>query len=304
MSYRYVFGPVLSRRFGVSLGIDLSPDAKSCNFDCIYCELKASKPVSFIKTPPKVDEVLKELQKALAEFEDAEVITLTSNGEPTLYEDLGELIEGINEIKKDKKLLILSNSSTVSSLKIREILKGVDIAKFSLDCVSESCFKKIDRPLKGISISDIVEGLKIFRREFDGELVIEILAVAGINDKIEEMEKIKEVLKEINPDRIDIGTIDRPPAYEVKALDWEKLKTLAEVFENLPVNISYRKDYEVSKKDFTKEEILSLLKRRPQTEDDVKRQFSLDSKKVLSKLLREGIVKKEKVAGVSFYSLS
>ncbi len=304
MSYRYIFGPVLSRRFGVSLGIDLSPDFKSCNFDCIYCELEASKPTSFIKNPPKVEDILKELKKALDEFKEADVITITSNGEPTLYKDLQKLIEEINKVKKDKKLLILSNSSMIVSPKIREILKDVDIAKLSLDCVSERCFKKIDRPLKDISIKEIIEGLKKFREEFDKDLVIEILVVAGINDKIEEMKKLNEVLKEIKPDRVDIGTIDRPPAYKVLPVSMEKLKSLAEVFENLPISISYKKDYEVSQKDFTEDEILALLKRRPQTGEDIKRQFSSKSKEILSNMLKNGIVKTKEVAGVLFYSLA
>lgn len=304
MSYKYIFGPVLSRRFGSSLGIDLSPESKSCNFDCIYCELKASKPTDTIKHPPKVCDIIKELKEALVRFKDVQVITLTSNGEPTLYNDLEFLIEEINKIKNSKKLLILSNSSTIVDPKIRNVLRKVDIVKLSLDCVSEKCFKKIDRPLKGIFVKDIIKGLEKFRGEFENELVIEILVVEGINDKIEEMEKIKEVLKKIKPDRIDIGTIDRPPAYDVKPVGEDRLKILAEVFENLPVSISYKKDYEVSKKDFTKEEILSLLKRRPQTEEDIKRQFSLKSREILSNLLKNGIVKTNKIAGVLFYSLS
>ncbi len=301
MSYRYIFGPVLSRRFGSSLGIDLSPDEKSCNFDCIYCELSASKPTDKIKNPPKVEDVLGELKEALKEFEDVDVVTITSNGEPTLYKDLDGLVDGINSLKGDKKLLILSNSSTICDKKIRDVLKKIDIVKLSLDCASEKCFKKIDRPLKSIKLNDIIEGMKKFRREFDGEFIVEILVVEGINDKIEEMLLLKDVLKEISPDRIDIGTIDRPPAYRVKPVDMDKLKELSEVFEGLPVNVAYKKDYKVSKKDFSKDEILALLKRRPQTKSDIERQFSDRSKEILDRLLREGEIYTQNVAGVEFY---
>ncbi|NPA81946.1 MAG: radical SAM protein, partial [Epsilonproteobacteria bacterium] len=206
-----------------------------------------------------------------------------------------------NSLKGDKKLLILSNSSTIYDKKIRDVLKKIDIVKLSLDCASEKCFKKIDRPLKSIKLNDIIEGMKKFRREFDGEFIVEILVVEGINDKIEEMLLLKDVLKEISPDRIDIGTIDRPPAYRVKPVDMDKLKELSEVFEGLPVNVAYKKDYKVSKKDFSKDEILALLKRRPQTKSDIERQFSDRSKEILDRLLREGEIYTQNVAGVEFY---
>ncbi len=303
MSYKYIFGPVLSRRFGSSLGIDLSPDEKSCDFDCLYCELKASKPKDFIQNPPKVLDILNELKDALNRFKDVSVITITANGEPTLYENLDSLVDGINKIKEDKKLLILSNASKINDKKIKETLKKIDIVKLSLDCASEKCFKKIDRPIKGIDIKDIIEGIKSFREEFLGELVIEILIVKGVNDKIEEIEKLKDVLKEISPNRIDIGTIDRPPAYKVSAVSMKDLENFAEIFENLPVSVAYKKNYKTLKKDFSKEEILSLLKRRPQSKEDIERQFSEKSKNILEKLLKEEKIFIQNLAGVDFFRL-
>jgi len=86
--YKYIFGPVSSRRFGLSLGIDLSPESKSCNFDCLYCELSPAKTVDTIAHPPTVDAVVAEVQEALKAYPDVDVITITANGEPTLYPDL------------------------------------------------------------------------------------------------------------------------------------------------------------------------------------------------------------------------
>ncbi len=301
MSYKYIFGPVLSRRFGSSLGIDLSPDSKSCNFDCIYCELKAVKPQSFITSPPKIKNIIEELERALKEFESVDVITITSNGEPTLYEELDRLVDEINRIKGDKKLLILSNASTVNQPKIRDILKKIDIVKLSLDCADEKCFKKIDRPLKGMKIEEIIKGIKSFREVYDKELVIEILVVEGINDKTEQMQKLNEILNDIKPNRVDLGTIDRPPAYKVNPVKTKKLQELSKNFCNIPLSISYKKDYEVKKIDFSEDEILALLKRRPQSEDDIKRQFSQKSKSILDKLIKEKRVYRENVAGVLFY---
>ncbi len=304
MSYRYIFGPVLSRRFKTSLGIDLSPDEKSCNFDCLYCELKAKKPKNFITNPPKVKDVIEELRKALREFPDIDTITITSNGEPTLYEELSSLVDEINKIKKDKKLLILSNASKIYQKNIRDILKKIDIVKLSLDCVSERCFKRLDRPLKGIEVKSIIEGMKEFRKEYQGELVVEILLVRGVNDKIEEMEKLRDVLKEISPNRVDLGTIDRPPSYRVYPVSEEELFRMAEILEGLCVNVVCKGDYAVTKRDFTKSEILSLLKRRPQTKEDIERQFSEKSKTVLKELLAKGEVVLTNLAGVDFFKTS
>ena len=301
MSYRYIFGPVLSRRFGSSLGIDLSVMEKSCNFDCIYCELKAAKPKDFITSPPKTEEIIDELKKALKEFGSVDVITITSNGEPTLFKELDLLVDEINKIKGDKKLLILSNTSTITDPNTRNILKKIDIVKLSLDCADEKCFKKIDRPLKGISVKNIIDGIKSFRKIYDKELIIEILIVKGINDKAYQMQELDKVLNEIKPNRVDLGTIDRPPSYKVEPVEPEKLEELSKYFHNIPLSIAYKKDYEAKKIDFSEDEIIALLKRRPQSGEDIKRQFSQKAKEILDKMIKQKRVYTASVAGVLFY---
>lgn len=298
---KIVFGPITSRRFGQSLGIDLSPDVKQCNFDCVYCELKGAKPVNLIQNPPSVSEIVEEVKEALLKYQDIDVVTLTANGEPTLYPYMKELIRELNTIKKDSKLLILSNGANTTSQEIQEVLLDIDIVKLSLDCATQKCFKKIDRPLAGISVSNIIEAIKCFRKIYKKELVIEILVVKGINDKEEEFESLKLVLDEIHPDRIDVSTIDRPPAYDVKGVSIERLKELADILTSLPVSIAYKKDYSEIKRDFDKNEILNLLDKRPQSFDDVKISFSPNSIEVLESMITENLVHVRSVAGVSFY---
>jgi len=133
MGYKFIFGPVSSRRFGSSLGIDLSPDQKSCNFDCLYCELKKAKTLRAIKNEPNSKVIINELKNALNEFKDIDVITLTANGEPSLYSDLLNLITQINTLKTTQKSLILSNGSAVLNPNAIEALLNLDIVKFSLD---------------------------------------------------------------------------------------------------------------------------------------------------------------------------
>ena len=301
---KIVFGPITSRRFGQSLGIDLSPDAKQCNFDCIYCELKGAKPVDTIQNPPLVKEVIASVKEALLKHKDIDVITLTANGEPTLYPYMKELVKELHNIKNNSKLLILSNGATVTCKEVREVLKDIDIVKLSLDCVSEKCFKKIDRPIKGLHVEDIIKGIKEFRKIYDKELVLEVLVVEGINDKQSEFEALRDVLKEIKPDRIDISTVDRPPAYDVKSVSIPRLKELASILSSLPISLAYKRDYSEKKRDFTKDEILNMIDKRPQSFEDVNISFSKKSIEQIDRLVEEGILYVKGVAGVNFYKLS
>ena len=297
----YTFGPINSRRFGLSLGIDLSPEVKSCNFDCLYCELEAAKPLKSITNPPKIEDIINDVKEALEKEPNIQVITITSNGEPTLFKALDTLVDELNKIKDDKKLLILSNASTVNDAHMREVFKKIDIVKLSLDCATQKCFEKIDRPLKGIKIEDIINGITTFSKDFTNELVIEVLVVKDINDKEKEIEALNKVLHEIKPDRIDLGTIDRPPAYEVQPVSSQRLYELSQSFSDLPVSIIHKEEPKV-RVDFSKEEILTTLKRRPQSQSDVDFLFSGVSKKNLQTLLDEKKVIKQKIAGVEFYS--
>ena len=297
-----VFGPINSRRFGMSLGIDLSPKQKSCNFDCVYCELKGAKPVEEIENPPSIDEIISALKEALKVHQNIDVITLTANGEPTLYPHLKELIVKVNELKGRAKTLILSNGSGVRDQKICEALQGLDIVKFSLDSAVQSTFKKIDRNKSGIEINELIKAMAKFRKEFKGELVLEILVVAGFNDKEEEFMTLNEAINEIAPHRVDVGTIDRPPAYNVKGVDASRLEELASKINGVPVTIARAHKIE-QKYEFSKSEILAMLERRPQTTANVEENFSEHSKQILNKLLQDGAVYQTDVAGVKFYKL-
>ena len=297
-----VFGPINSRRFGMSLGIDLSPKQKSCNFDCVYCELKGAKPVEEIENPPSVNEIISALKEALKAHQNIDVITLTANGEPTLYPHLKELVAKVNEIKDKAKTLILSNGSGARDQKICDALHGLDIVKFSLDSAVQSTFKKIDRNKSGIEVSELVKAMAKFRKEFKGELVLEILVVAGFNDKEEEFITLNEAINEIAPHRVDVGTIDRPPAYKVKGIDASRLEELASKIKGVPVTIARAHKIE-QKYEFSKSEILAMLERRPQTTANVEENFSEHSKQILNKLLQDGVVYQTDVAGVKFYKL-
>ena len=300
---KIVFGPVSSRRFGTSLGVDLSPAQKCCNFDCVYCELTAAKPVFAAIDPPSVEQVTAEVKTALAAHPHIDVITLTANGEPTLYPDLAGLVSELNLIKGHAKTLMLSNGSGVFDPKICEALKGLDIVKFSLDSAVQKTFARIDRSGEKIDVIELVAAMAKFRREFKGELVLEILVVKGLNDAKAEFEALNAALNQILPARVDISTIDRPPAYPVKGVSREALCELAQQISGVPCVIASAK-YGDEKFELSKEELLELVKRRPQSENDVINSFSKSSKLNLHELLADGMIKIVDAAGTKFYRLA
>ena len=296
---KYIFGPISSRRFGMSLGIDLSPDVKSCNFDCIYCELDRAQKTDQIENPPKVEDVLKDVKEGIKRY-NFDILTITANGEPTLYPYLDELIDELQKL--NKKLLILSNSSTIFKPTIQNALKKLDIVKLSLDTANPKTFKKIDRPLEGIEIDKIIEGIKEFSKIYKGELIVEILVVQGINDKKEEFIKLNKVLNQINPTRVDISTIDRPPAYDVEPVEYERLFELSKEIKNQHIFIASRKNLENKKESLSKEDILTTLKKRPFTESDIENIFDDNSKKLFFELLENGMLKEKIVANTKFFT--
>lgn len=297
-----IFGPVLSRRFGTSLGIDLSPLKKQCNFDCLYCELAASATVDTQESVVEVNTIINELKEHLNP--DIDVITITANGEPTLYPHLNTLIDELDKIKNNTQTLILTNSSNLTKDSVFNSLLKLDQVKLSLDSVSKDIFKKIDRPLRQIDIDEVVKKIIAFSSLYKGKLFIEILFVKGVNDTKEEIAKLNEVLLKLrNITRIDIGTIDRPPAYDVKPLSYKELYDIAHLFSSsLPIHIASRGVYpQKYTSSYSEEDILNTLDKRALTMQDIDILFDEDSKERLKKLLEESKITTKKVATLEFF---
>lgn len=286
-----IFGPILSRRFGKSLGIDLSSNFKQCNFDCVYCELKKSKPIDTQTSVISYEEIFQELSDYLLREPDIDVITITANGEPTLYPYLKELMQKIDIVKDKVRTLILSNGSTITSKQTQEVLHKFDIVKLSLDAVDAKVFKRIDRPHKELNLEAMIQAMQEFRNSFEGEFILEVLFVKGINDKPEHIQQLNNVIKTLKPQQIDLGTIDRPPAYDVQALSFEELEAIAKQFDpSLPIKLPRRKQESERKQHYSKEDILNTLDKRPLTNEDIEQLFDTKSKSTLYTLVKEGIV--------------
>jgi len=295
-----IFGPIPSRRFGISLGIDLSPSKKQCNFDCLYCELEGAKTVDKMDTYPSVKDIINAVKESFLNHPKIDVITITCNGEPTLYPKLNQLVDELNKIKKETKTLILSNGSTIYKDEVFNALLKIDIVKLSLDCVSEKCFKKLDRQDKSIDINKIVPAMIEFSKKMRNDFVLEILFVKDLNDKEEELRLLYESILQIKPKRVDIGTIDRPPAYKVSPVSYEFLENVANKFQNINVNI-VDKNRPKLVQTYNSDEIIATLKRRPLTKEDIDNMFDEESKLILKGLEKKEIIQLIDNAGVEFY---
>jgi wyosine [tRNA(Phe)-imidazoG37] synthetase (radical SAM superfamily) len=249
-----------------------------------------------------VSNIINELKAALIVHPNIDSITLTANGEPTMYPYLDELIDEITLLKGELKTLILSNSATLNDPKVFNTLLKLDHVKLSLDAATPEVFTKIDRPHKSIHIEDIIQAIQEFSHIFQGKLFIEILFVKGLNDTPSEVTALNAALAGVVCERIDIGTIDRPPAYPVEGLSFSELFEISHHFDSsLPIHIVSRTHTTTVPSSYSREDILITLDKRPLTPDDVQALFDETSKEVLEKLLDEGKITQIERSNVLFY---
>lgn len=297
-----IFGPVQSRRFGVSLGIDLSASTKQCNFDCLYCELAPKRAMLHQESITPVENIVSDLKDALSHHPTIDVITITANGEPTMYPHLHELIEQLNAIKGNIETLILSNSACLNDPAVFETLLKLDQVKLSLDAATPETFKKIDRPAEGITIQTIIESITRFSHTFNGKLFLEILFVKGVNDTPSEVAALNHALQRIKCDRIDIGSIDRPPAYPVQGLSFEELYSVSNRFDPaLPIHIVSRSHASATPNSYTEDEILTTLDKRPLTIEDIQALFDLPSQERFQRLVDEKKIAQIERSNIVFF---
>jgi len=284
---KYVFGPVPSRRFGRSLGVNVVP-LKVCNWNCVYCQL--GRTTTFINEERDFfdkEEIKKEIEKAVKIF-DYDYLTFIGDGEPTLYSKLGELVRWSKKIQ-DKKVAVFTNGGRLYLDKVRKDLSPADVVKVSTDAGDERTFRIVDRPHREITFPKFLEGLQKFREEFSGEIWAEVMLVKGINDKEDELEKIGEALASFSPDKVHIMVPTRPPA-EKWALppSAESLIKAGKIISKY-VREVYIIDYVERGKFYVDpknplESVLLTLKIQPMTEDEIRevcKEHNIDLKEVM-----------------------
>ena len=206
----FVFGPVPSRRLGLSLGIDLIP-AKTCSYDCLYCQVgrtteKIVTPEAFVPVQIVMAELKKRLEKVRPD-----TITLSGSGEPTLYAPMANLISSIREAT-DIRIAILTNGSLFWKEEVRAGVLDAHVIAPTLSTVFEETYRAIHRPHEDIQLGMIIEGLKKLRSEFKGLIFLEVVLLNGFNDSDREIEGLKRVIEGIAPDKVQLNTVVRPPA--------------------------------------------------------------------------------------------
>ena len=307
--YRYLYGPVPSRRLGRSLGIDLVPH-KVCTYNCIYCQIGETTQKTIIrKEYVPVNEILNEIETFLREGSSSvDYLSLGGSGEPTLHSEIGRIIEGIKAITSIP-VAVITNGALLYEQEVRENLLKADVILPSMDAVSPDVFEKINRPYPGSSIERMIEGLVEFRKAFRGQIWLEILFCKGVNDKPEELKKMKEVIERIQPDLIHLNTVVRPPSEEwAIPLSEKEMEEIRAFFGERASIISEfnRHPSFVSERDI-KEEILKILKRRPLSLSDLSKGMGIPQNELenyIGPLIHEGKIKVRFFGDSIYYEIS
>jgi len=266
---KHVYGPVPSRRLGFSLGIDVVP-YKICTLDCIYCQLgRTLRKTTQRKSYSQNDTVCKEVQEALDKQQRIDYITFSGSGEPTLNSDIGILI---NEIKKmtSVPVVVLTNGTLLFREDVQKDLEKADIVMPSLDAASQEVFEKINRPHKSLKIQTIIDGLTTFRRHYKGQMWLEIMFVQGFNNNHSELLFLKTAASQIQPDKIYLNTVVRPPAETyAKPLSGDEMIAVRNYLgQNCEVIAEFH-EQKIGEAENVEEAIVAMTKRRPVTITDI-----------------------------------
>ncbi|MCB2208681.1 MAG: radical SAM protein [Bacteroidetes bacterium] len=271
--YKYLFGPVPSRRLGMSLGVDMVPK-KVCSLNCIYCEVgHTTKLTTERKEYILYDKVTSELGHYFTNNPDPDYITFSGSGEPTLNSRIGDVLQFIKKQKSGIPVAVLTNGTLLYDKRVRDELMDANVVLPSLDAATETTFQKINLPAKQLTVDKYIEGLIDFRKEFSGQIWLEVFIIPGYNDNIDDLKALKKAFIDIKPDEIQLNTLDRPGTVaDIHAASHSDLEKIIDYWQIDNVEIiaaaperkniqSYRKDAETA--------ILGTIIRRPCTLDDL-----------------------------------
>ena len=274
--YKHVFGPVPSRRLGVSLGVDLVV-SKSCNLNCIFCECGATKKIQLERQRFKdMNEILNEIQSVLKDIK-PDYITFSGSGEPTLSLDLGNISKAIKEDLKYKgKICLITNSLLLANEQVIKELEYIDLIVPTLNTLKQDIFEKIVRPDYRTNIDEIRKGfINLNNSNYKGKIWIEIFILENINDSKENFIEIANFLnsENIRYDKIQLNTIDRVGAErDLKAINFNKILKAKEILEeNRLHNIEIIKslnELEESQKIQINQELLDNMKQKRLYQDE------------------------------------
>ncbi len=304
--YKYLFGPVPSRRFGRSLGVDLNP-YKTCSLDCVFCQIgrTTEKKVMRQEYVP-TDMVLSELEEWLKRDGRADYITLSGSGEPTLHSRFGEVLEFICS-KSTIPAVLLTNGTMLYLPEVRDAAARANVVKISLSAWDQDSYGWVNRPHPQLRFDQLVEGQRAFRAQFAGKLWMEVFLVGGMNSTPDDVRKIAALAKQINPDRLQLNTAVRPPAEDfVAALSKEHMEALTHLFQPTAEVIAEFSARHVEYMQANQETIFSMLQRRPCTADQIAEVFDMhlnEVSKYLGILMRRDQIHVERKDSMVYYAV-
>ena len=271
--YNYLFGPVPSRRLGMSLGVDLVP-SKVCSLDCVYCEVGKTTKLTLDRMeyiPAR--KVIAELDDYFSTNSDPDYFTFSGAGEPTLNVSIEIIIDHLKNKKPSIPIAVLTNGTLLFDKEVRKALLKADLILPSLDAASQETFEKLNRPAKHLSVKKHIQGLIDFSKEYTGRIWLEVFILPGYNTHRSELLAIKEIIDKIEPELIQLNTLDRPGTIDgLRSASAEELQEVIDLWQLENVRIiaaapqrkkiqSFRNDIETA--------ILETISRRPCTLDDL-----------------------------------
>ena len=308
-SQNVIFGPVPSRRLGMSLGIDVIP-MKTCSYDCIYCEIgKTTERTLERKSYVDPDAVIRAMERYFAENPETRLdyVTFSGSGEPTLNSDLGRFIRKAKELTRPP-VAVLTNGSLLHDPQVRRDLSEADLVVPSLDAVWQRPFVKVNQPAPGLEVETVVAGIEQFAREFGGEIWLEILLVDGVNSDVEHVRALAEVAGRIAPTRTQLTTVVRPPGTgRAPPVGAERLRELAAHFTgSIEVVADVQRRDNPAYQEEKGERIVAMLKIRPMTVADISSSTGMHGNEVLKyldQLRREHAVQQSQFEGKEYFSI-
>ncbi|OGV73295.1 MAG: hypothetical protein A3K19_14540 [Lentisphaerae bacterium RIFOXYB12_FULL_65_16] len=304
--FAHLFGPVPSRRFGWSLGVDLTP-FKTCTLDCVFCQLGRTTALTTDRREHvATNDVVAEIEAWLRAGGTADYITLGGSGEPTLHSRFGEIIDRVHA-RTSIPVALLTNGTLLHLSEVRDAARRADVVKVTLAAADEPLFAHIHRPCSGVTFDRLVEGECRLREEFTGQLWMEVFLLLGINSTPAAVRRIAAVAARVRPDRIQLNTCVRPSAESyAEAVSVERLVELAEFFAPRAEIVAAPPSVRVSgtRADEAEAAILGILGRRPSTAPQLARACNLhgnEISKYLGRLLQAGQIRAERRQGEVFY---
>lgn len=304
---KHLFGPVPSRRLGISLGIDLTPQ-KACTLNCLYCECGKTDTLTLErKEYVPTAEVIDELRAYLSTGPELDAVTFSGSGEPTLHSGVGDIIAFLKGEFPQYRVVMLTNSTLLHLPEVRAALMPADLVVPSLDAVSDEVFRKINRPQSKLNSAQLIEGLAAFCEEFSGEVWLEVFLIPGLNDTPEELALFRSVFDRLRVDRIQLNALDRPGAVDwIEPMPRENLEAIAHALGDRVevIGKAILRRSVASFSENTRDDILATLRVRPCTLDDLATSLglhTLDAGKYLDVLLGENVIEQQRGERGVFY---